>query len=365
MRILHVISSLGAGGAEVYVRDLSIEMVRSGHHVAVAYISAATSLGASCQFESEFKTILVANGIDFFEVGHACRRFFLRGGLRLRRILNEFQPDVVHSHLYFGILFKVLSFVRTPLVYTHHNHRLGKGGFFYPVFNIIVNRYIGISVDCAEAIASAGAKNVAVIYNGVNPQRLCIKENYPLNDEKVKVMSVGSLCEQKNFGLLLQSFSKMFDRCPDLRRRVSLRIAGEGPLMNDLRESIINLNLSDCINLLGNRRDIPQLLADSDLFVMSSKWEGLPIALLEAMMTGLPVVVTDVGGCRDVVDACGAGLVVPPNDATRLSEALETLICDAAKRSSISITAKRAAKTYSISTACEKHLIVYNSIVQQ
>jgi glycosyltransferase involved in cell wall biosynthesis len=365
MKILHIISSLSAGGAEVYVRDLSIQMVAEGHDVGIAYISSAMATGRCAEFEASFKRQLTDAGISFFEIGHECRRRPWQGGLLLHKIVKKFTPDVIHSHLYYGLIFKAFSFVSVPLVYTHHNHRLGKGRLLFPFFNKLVDRYVGISRDCSEVLMAAGAINVETIYNGVNVDRLIVKQQYDCERQQVDALAIGSLMEQKNFALLISAFSDLFMRRPDLGDYVSLRIAGEGPHKKELQELIERLGLTSHIILLGNRQDIPQLLNDADLFVMSSKWEGLPIALLEAMMTGLPVIVTDVGGCRDVVEACGAGLVVPPCDVTLLSEALEILITDSAKRYAMGTNAKDASKYFGISTACNQHLILYRTLVDK
>jgi glycosyltransferase involved in cell wall biosynthesis len=365
MKILHIISSLSAGGAEVYVRDLSIQMVAEGHDVCIAYISSAMATGRCAEFEAAFKRQLTDARVSFFEIGHECRRRPWQGGAALRQIIKKFNPDVVHSHLYYGLFFKVFSFVSAPLVYTHHSHRLGKGRYLYPLLNKLVDRYIGISRDCADVLRTAGGRDVTTIYNGVNVDRLIVKQKYDYERHQVDVLAIGSLREAINFTLLISVCSDLFMRRPDLSDYVTLRIAGEGSQKKELQELIERLGLTSQVTLLGNRQDIPQLLNDSDVFIMSSKWEGLPISLLEAMMTGLPVIVTDVGGCRDVVEACGAGLVIPPCDVTLLSEALEILITDSAKRYAMGTNAKDASKYFGISTACNQHLILYRTLVDK
>ncbi len=364
MRILNIISSLASGGAEVYVRDLSAQMVREGHEVCVIYISSAKQLGRSLEFETDFKEDLLKSGIAFYELGYECRRNLLLGGLRLRKLIKSVKPDLVHSHLYYGIFFSIFANRSVPLVYTHHNHRLGKGRFFYPFFNRFVARYIGISNDCTCTLSTAVSDNkITTIYNGVNVDRLVVKEKYNSSETDIKALCVGSLVKQKNYNLLIHACGDLIIRRPDIRGRFFVRIAGEGGLRSGLVELVNQLGLSEMIDFLGNRQDVPQLLNDSDIFVMSSDWEGLPISLLEALTTGLPSVVTDVGGCRDVVEACSAGIVVPPGNKGALSVALESLIDSGTLRAELSEHAKSAGKRYSIGSAASAHLSLYKSIL--
>jgi glycosyltransferase involved in cell wall biosynthesis len=365
MRILHIISSLSAGGAEVYVRDLSTRMVHEGHDVCIAYISSAKEVNRCVEYETSFKRTLTEAGICFFEIGHKCRRWQWKGGASLSRILEKFKPDVIHSHLYYGLFFKALSLTSIPLVYTHHNQRLGKGRFLYPFFNKIVDRYVGISIECTKALETVTSINVANIYNGVNIGRLKVKCEYDYHKTNLEALAIGTLGEQKNFRLLICACNDLLVRRNDLTDRFMLKIAGEGPQKKELHALINRLNLTANIKLLGNRQDVPQLLHGSDVFIMSSSWEGLPISLLEAMMTGLSVIVTDVGGCREVVESCFAGIVVPPQNIQALSEALEELIVDVEKRTVMGIRAKKNAQRFTIDHACEQHLDLYQALLSE
>lgn len=345
----------------MYVRDLAIQMVQEGHDVCIAYISDASFLNRSSDFQSEFKEQIVKAGVRCVEIGHDCRRYLWRGGKRLRLISQDFQPDIIHSHLYYGIFFKAFARLSFPLVYTHHSSHLGKGRYLYPFLNKIVDRYIGISSDCAEVLRAVGATDVAVVYNCVNSDRLKVKETYCAKND-ICLIAVGSLGVPKNFTNLIEATDILLNRRFELRARLLLKIAGEGPLKAVLQRQINLKGLERNISLLGNRRDIPELLHRADVFVLSSDYEGLPIALLEAMMTGLPVVVTDVGGCRDVVESCNAGLVVPPGSADALARALECMITDKQSREEYGRNALKGSSQYKISRSVEAHLLLYKNL---
>ena len=224
MKVLHIISVLASGGAEVYVRDLVRQMVLERNEVCIAYISSAKALGRSVEFEADYKAQLSDAGVLFTELGHACRRNPLLGGLRLRALIKKCEPDVIHAHLYYGVVFKALANVSMPLVYTHHSHRLGKGRYLYPLFNHVVNQFIGISRDCSVVLSEIGAKPVSTVYNGVDSARLKTKSNHNENLQQLRAISVGGLFPPKNYPLLIRSLKDLFARRPEFRNFLSLQI---------------------------------------------------------------------------------------------------------------------------------------------
>ena len=363
MRVLHILSSLCAGGAEVYIRDLSRQLVAQEHNVCIAYISSAASLERSIEFETAFIEQLEDSGISYFIIGHECRQRPLHGGMRLRKIVKNFNPDVIHSHLFYGLLFMEFAFLHLPLVYTHHNRGLGKNWYLFPWFKRRVDQIVGISRDCTVALKKAGVNNVTTIYNCVNGDRLIAKNKCDYRTNQTVFLAVGRLAKQKNYKLLINAIYILLKRRADLHERFILQIAGEGEQENELQMLISKLELNSHIILLGNRQDIPDLLHSSDIFVMSSDWEGLPIALLEALMTGLPVVVTDVGGCRDVVEACVAGTIVPSGNALALADAIERMVTDENYRRECGTNALEKSQIFSISRAADEHLSMYSKLI--
>ena len=136
--------------------------------------------------------------------------------------------------------------------------------------------------------------------------------------------TLGRLTEQKGQRLLLQAVAALARDLPDL----VLFLAGAGPLRDDLEAEAARLGLADRVRFLGLRRDRPTLFAAMDVFVLPSRWEGLSLALVEAMGAGRAVVATDVGGNPEVVHNGRTGLLVRPNDADALADAIGTLCRD-------------------------------------
>jgi glycosyltransferase involved in cell wall biosynthesis len=136
-------------------------------------------------------------------------------------------------------------------------------------------------------------------------------------------------------------------------------ICGEGALRADLQAEIDRMQLSSSVRLQGNRSDIERFLESADVFVLPSRWEGLPVALLEAMGAGLPVVATRVEGVEEVVEHDGQGLLVPPGDLEALVRSLLRLIEQPDLRERMGKAArKRIEESYTIDIMCERYLRV-------
>jgi len=131
-------------------------------------------------------------------------------------------------------------------------------------------------------------------------------------------LTLGRLEPQKDHATLLRAFSQ-------LDAQNHLLIAGEGALLDELKQQVEELELGERVSLLGLRRDVPKLLGAADAFVLSSIFEGLPNVIMEALASGLPVVSSDVGGVRELVSPDKSGLIVPPNDAAALAQAMTQL----------------------------------------
>jgi glycosyltransferase involved in cell wall biosynthesis len=148
----------------------------------------------------------------------------------------------------------------------------------------------------------------------------------------VVIGTVGRLDPVKDQEGLVFAFKMLCESSPLGRERLRLVIAGEGPQRAGLEAQIAHLGLENQVCLLGNRTDVPRLLPEFDVFVLSSIAEGMPGVLLEAMAAGLPVVATDVGGVSEVVLHGQTGLLIPARDIRALANALSSYVSDGALR---------------------------------
>jgi glycosyltransferase involved in cell wall biosynthesis len=358
MRILHFICSPAAGGAETYVRDLCILMCQKGHDVHVVFLESAVEGGRDLAFEQSFLESLAAESISYSFIGKDARKRPWLGGLRLRKVVNSFQADVVHCHLYYALLFSFFL-LKTPILYTHHNIKLGLPRAFYRIFDLKVKAYIGICSACKKLLEGGGrARSVIQINNAVSKQRIPTRvvSNHRFGSEIICVF-VGSLGEQKNLTLMLEAFARIQDI------KVRLEIVGEGPDRSKLENLTKSLGVDGRVRFLGNVTNVVEVLAKSDVFLMSSAWEGLPIALIEATLAGLPVVVTNVGGCAEVVHQCANGFVVDSLDVDDYLAALEKMVADEKLRYFFSRNAIQFSEEFKVEKSVEKHLLLYQKVV--
>jgi len=332
-------------------------MRSKGHDVHVVFLESAAESGRDLAFEKTFLESLSAKSISYAFIGTESRRKPWLGGLRLRKVVNAFQADVVHCHLYYALLFSFFL-LKTPVLYTHHNIKLGLPRAFYRLFDLKVKAYIGICSACKKQLEGGRARSVVLINNAVSKQRIPVRSNANRSSEsKVTCVFVGRLGEQKNLTLLMAAFARLQNL------DVKLKIVGEGPDRSKLESLAKSLGIDNQVQFLGNISNVGEVLAASDVFLMSSAWEGLPIALIEATLAGLPVVVTNVGGCAEVVHQCANGFVVASLDVDDYSAALEKMVADDKLRSFFSRNALQFSGEFEIEKSVEKHLLLYQKVV--
>jgi glycosyltransferase involved in cell wall biosynthesis len=355
MRLLHFIAAPAAGGAEVYVKDLCKAMTKQGHDVHLVFLSHAEEIGRDPDYEQRYLKEIDSAGITYSFMPPGSRRKPFKSGLHIRKIVSDYSPDLLHCHLYYSVLF-ALFVSSVPVVYTHHNILLKVPAFLYRIFDFRVTAYIGISQACANLLRSVSGRSVQRIDNGVDFDRIlpvvARREVIP------HVAMVGTLCEQKNYDLFLEAVALLGDL------EFSVSIAGEGDDKARLLKKVEDLGLAGKVSFLGNISNVKERLADSDIFAMSSSWEGLPISLLEATAAGLPSIVTNVGGCSEVIHSCQSGVVVDELTPQEYAHALRSLIESHASRCFYGENASRYCSKYSIQYSAERHLALYNQLVR-
>ena len=321
MRILYVLTTLAVGGAERQVLAIAERMAARGH---------ATSLLVLKEREpDELSTELPVIYLDM--------RKSVPGFLQARRrgtaFLHEFRPDIIHSHNFHGNMLarQIRSSVpETKLISTIHN--VYEGGRLRMLAYRLTDRFADLNTAVSEAVAerfvrmkALGATNCVVVRNGIDvgkfkqhTQRRCeLRERMGAKDGFVW-FTCGRISPAKDYRNLLRAFSKVCADFPTSR----LWIAGGCRTAHDEKyhQSMMALGPAEQVEWLGARGDISDLLNAADGFVLGSAWEGMPLALGEAMAMGLPVVATDVGGVRELVG--DVGVLAPAKDAGALAEAM-------------------------------------------
>lgn len=288
--------------------------------------------------------------------------------LRLLRFLRSEPFDVVHTHLVRATVLGVAAAraAGTPSVATLHNTRRNRR---LPdslrwaedrILRHVADRVVAVGWETAAVHRERlGHREIEVIPNAVpapSPcaaeERAALRAELGVGSGELLVIAVGRLHPQKAFPDLLQAIEIAgMDGHP-----VQLRIAGAGPLEGALRREIAQRGLGGRVRLLGLRRDVPRLLAAADVYASSAAWEGLPVATLEAMAAGLPIVATAVGDVPRVVDR-SAGILVPPGRPDELARALSKVLSDASLRRALGEAARRHVSLHHGAEAWSRRLL--------
>ena len=362
LNILHVISFPAAGGAEIYVKDLAKELVEQGHEVHIGFLGRANDIGRSVEFEAGFLNDLELSGVKYFFIGNEARRMPWVGAWRVHKYVKTNKIDVYHSHLTYGIAFGCV--LKIPRFYTHHSIAMRIHRNAFCALNSCIDQLVGISDSCSAVLAKFSNSDVVTILNGVDTKKFRQSDLRPRRlKDVVRCVSVGRLCAEKNYRLLVTAISLLPS---EIKSRIELKIAGEGSLQDvkALDCQISDAGLDGVIQLIGNVENVPALLAESDLFLMSSESEGLPIVLIEAAIAGLPCVVTDAGACREVIETCQNGVVVELGNAKGLAEGISRLIEEADLFATYSRNALAHSARFSIDRAALKHVELYEMLLQ-
>lgn len=357
MKIMHFVSSAASGGAEIYVRDLSICMAKNGHEVFIVFLDRAKETGRDINFEEEFIKTLKKHDINFGFIGKLARKRPWLGFFRLKKFVNDFSPDVLHCHLYYAVVFSYLI-REVKVVYTHHNIKIGVPKIVFKLLDKRVNHYIGICLACTNMLKSLTGNPISRIDNGVPLERIKKKElPKDQHDKRLRLISVGTLSKQKNLELAIRSLINCNNQ------EYEYIIVGEGSQKSKLEGLVNDLGASDRIKFYGNSSRVAEQLKEADVFIMSSAWEGLPIALLEATLTGLPVIVTNVGGCAEIVHKVCNGIIVDELNEKEFTAALERLIEGNDLRCNFQANALNYANFYSLEESVKKHLLLYKELM--
>ena len=326
------------GGAQVQVRDLVL-----GLHDAVHF---EVCIGDDEWLAQQLRAAGVSvHIIDVLqrEIDPARDLTALRA---LGKLVDRCEPHIVHTHsTKAGLLGRLAARSRRrPCVHTAHAWSFSDGlprrrkALAVPpevLVGRVTDHFIVVSAadrELALRYRVGRADQITVVHNGVQdlPDRAD-----PASPETPVLTMVARLAPPKDHALLLEALSTL-----DLP--FQLRVVGDGPDRADLEEQAATLGLGDRVEFLGVCDDVPVLLANSQLSVLISRQEGFPLAVLEAMRAGLPVIASDVGGIREAVEPDRTGLLVPRGDREALAEALARLLGDPEERARMGAAARSA-----------------------
>jgi glycosyltransferase involved in cell wall biosynthesis len=350
VRILHVVQQLNRGGAESIVLALKGRAESLGHTVGVA--------AAPGDWSPAF-------GSPVFDlpVLHRRLRSVPAAGWALRRAVRALRPDVVHAHNPGMALVTALATgrgARPPAIVTDH----GVFGVDYARVGRVL-RWAGLPVvACGPAVAAAlerhGCPVRTTIPNGVAPpppplQREQLRTELGVRADHHLVVSVGRLSAQKRHDRSIRAMAHL--------PQADLIILGEGEARPALEALVRDLGLTGRVHLPGNVPYARGAMGAADAVVMTSDEEGLPLALIEAMMSGTPLVATRVRGIAELVADAVTGLLVPPDDQAALVATLRRVLADGSLARRLAAGALRESAVYDQDRMLDSYLTLYQDVI--
>jgi glycosyltransferase involved in cell wall biosynthesis len=380
-RILFFTSSLRTGGAEHHLLSLCRWLRSAGHESAVCTLSPV---------EDGIEKLLLDGSIPLFRCPLRSLRSLPspRVASALRRVVRGFQPDLIHAHLFHGEVAAAFAsvLVRVPVVVTRHSAGLEFRGWRASAGRALGSRVaacIAVSREAAEEALAMGyhGDKVVVIPNAVDPERFrpveepargrrrsaLIAELFGDGSESrplVLIGSAGGLKPVKNFPLMLRVASALLSNAERSAEGPGLRfvIFGEGRERENLAVLSRDLGIERFVSLPGKREALEEIYPLLDVFLLPSLTEGVPLALLEAMSSGLACLASDVGGVGDVLR--GAGALARSQDESSFVEALQRLVRNGDERKELGRRARvRVLERYNIDIWGERTLAVYRSVL--
>ena len=355
MRIVHVVQGLGIGGQERLVVQLCHELVARGHEAAIVRLSPGGVL------RTEADPIPVYDATRALGADPALT-------VRLAYLLRSLQPDVLHTHNPAPMLYAVPAAVAARVrrrVHTKHGVNVYSRRALWAARGIVraLDAVVAVSpqtADVARVKELVPEGRLHVVPNGIPlgqfgpdaEKRARIRTELGIDADAFVVGSIGRLAVEKDYPSLVRAMQ------PLLGEHVRLVIVGDGDARTEVEQAARG-SRARYTALTGFRRDVPALLSSFDLFALSSRTEGLPLAVPEAMASALPVVATSVGGLPSVVSS-DCGVLVPPEDEAALRRAIDDLRRDRRRAHAMGAAARQSAlERFSIEVMAAKYETIY------
>lgn len=364
-----------SGGAERFGVELCRALNRNGQKMLLcAFFRVGT------ETEQIWQKKLQSEGIDTFflvdYLGTNNLRQYLRGLVALLKKLHGIHLDVTQSHFQLGsltaIILKMLGKTRVALRTAHIQREWDSGWvllhvFIERLFPWILDVEVGVSQAIVDTLAShPGSKRAGhppvLIHNAVsfehkvNPATAAVK--LKRNPEELAIISVGRLTEQKGYEYLLQAIPNVIARVPQAR----FYFVGDGDLREALKNQANDLRVEQVVTFMGIRSDVPLLLSQGDLFVLSSLWEGFPTVIMESMVCENAVIATDIPGTRELITHGRNGWLVPPKDPGALSEMIVFALTHEDLRREMVSQASEDVRQFFIDAICQDYLRLYSKL---
>jgi glycosyltransferase involved in cell wall biosynthesis len=366
VRILHLVSSGGLYGAEQVILNLA-RTENTISYVGALYNVHSPNLEVIDEAEKRGSRTVVFDSrgrIDFKTV------------FKINRFLKNYRIDILHTHGYKSDIVGFLAALWSGTKWVATNHvwhpTSGKLRLYESVDALVLRfakRIVAVSAEIREDLISTNVPpaNIRVIDNGIDLDRFTqsrptatLKAALGIAEQDVVVTIVGRLSPEKGHKTFLEAARTISSKKGD----VKFLIVGDGPMREELRAEAIRLNIEDRVVFAGFRKDMPAIYALSDVLVNASSIEGLPMTILEAMASNVPVIAPRTGGVPAIIKDNETGLLVDAQNVVALRIAIQSLIDDREKRRRLAGAAFGfVTKNHSFERMCDAYLQVYREVM--
>jgi len=365
-KVLHLITKGDLGGAQTHLLDL------------VSCLVQKFDISVAMGYKGPLWDELFKRGIPVYHVPSLDRAVApvkdIKGVMEIIKLLKKVSPDLICTHSSkAGILGRFAARVcGVPVIFTAHGWAFANGvpGIkkqLYASLENIAARWTDRIICVSEQDRMLALKHgvgdssqLSTVYNGIP---ILANEKYrakPGLKDPVRLIMVARFSKQKDYPLFLQVLSEI-----QTNTAFTADLVGDGPMLQQCKQYASQIGITDKVNFLGSRTDVPELLGRAQVFVLSSNWEGFPISILEAMRAGLPVIASDVGGVNESVIDGETGILVPRGDSLRLKAALSKLIEDPRLRIKLGNNGhKRFMQKFTLEHMLSNTLDVYGQVLQ-
>lgn len=351
MKIIQVMPFFGLGGAETMCENLVYELKKSGHEVIVVSLyNKQTPITERLEkMEIDIRYLNKKDGFDISLFN------------KLRRLFKQERPDVIHTHIYTTkYVFPIAAQLKIRVVHTVHSIATKEMSKTYRKLNKFFYKHFDVTpVALSEAVKKTIIDEyrlepitVPVILNGIDLEKCKPKVHYDI-DNVFRIVHVGSFLEVKNHVGLISAF-EIFNK---KHTNSELHLIGDGERRKQIEQMVSEKGLSTSVKFYGLQSNVHLYLHDMDVFTLPSLYEGVPMSIVEAMGTGLPIVATAVGGVPDMLNEESALLV--SIDVEEISKAFEKYYTDNELRERHGKNALVLSDKFSARTMAERYYSIY------
>ena len=353
MKVIQVIPNLYMGGAEIMCETLTLELVKNGVEVKIVSLY---------NYETPISQRLIQAGVDivFLEKKRGMDLSIIK---KLKKIFEQEKPDVVHSHLnaqkYAMIAAQQVAVpTRVHTVHSVADKELSRidkilARRFYKkqrVVPVALSELIQQTIVNVYGILPA---SVPIILNGINLSNCLPKHDYCI-EKTIKLLHIGRFSEEKNHKGLIDAF-KIFH---SIKPNSVLELIGNGNTFKEIKKYVADQDLESAVLFLGMKTNVYQYINAADIFILSSLYEGIPMTLIEAMGTGIPIVTTNVGGIPNMLSNNDSALLTSV-DSQEIADNLIRLSEDVILRRKLGQNALARSQQFSSREMARQYIEVY------